>query len=84
VAPFSVESNRYRQQDADRGVHKTAGRQDPRLGELQRTILVAADHESSRMALASLLAAAGDRLEVQITSTGTNCNNKQRQVRFRY
>jgi hypothetical protein len=36
------------------------------------------------MALASLLAAAGDRLEVQITSTGTNCNNKQRQVRFRY
>jgi len=35
-------------------------------------------------ATASTAAAAGDRLEVQITSSGSNCNNKQWQVRFRY
>ena len=33
---------------------------------------------------ASAAAAAGDRIEVQITSIGSNCNNKQWQVRFRY
>jgi hypothetical protein len=29
-------------------------------------------------------ASAGDRVAVQITSTGTNCNNKEWYVRFRY
>ena len=35
------EPNRHRQGDADHGVDKTTGRQDPRLGEFQRTVLVA-------------------------------------------
>lgn len=33
---------------------------------------------------ASAAAGAGDRIEVQITSRGSSCNNKQWQVRFRY
>jgi hypothetical protein len=38
----------------------------------------------SNTATALVAAAAGDRLEVKITSTGTNCNNKEWYVRFRY
>ncbi len=38
----------------------------------------------SNTATASVAAAAGDRLEVKVTATGSNCNNKQWQVRFRY
>ena len=38
----------------------------------------------SNPATASVSASAGDRIEVKITTTGRNCNNKQWYVRFRY
>ncbi len=38
----------------------------------------------SNPATASIAAAPGDRLEVQMTGTGKHCGNKQWSVRFRY
>jgi len=50
------EAHRHRQGDPHPGVHNTTGRQEPRLGELQRPVLVAADHKGRRVSLAMLLA----------------------------
>jgi hypothetical protein len=49
------EAHRNRQGDPHPGVHNTTGRQDPRLGELQRPVLVAGEHKSRSVPLGVLL-----------------------------
>ena len=51
-----MKPDRHRQGDPHPGVHNPTGRHDPRLRELQRPVLVAADHKSHRVPFAMLLA----------------------------
>ena len=46
--------------------------------------VIATKSTCSNTTTASTAAAAGDRLEVKVTTAGTSCNNKQWYVRFRY
>ena len=51
---------------------------------LSCTVNSASKGKCANTGTASVAAAAGDRLELKVTASGSNCNNKQWQARFRY